>query len=256
MLKRHARELPAWFSKNRSWTRRFVKWLEKEAESMAATVTPVLLSLTERFETLRRQIVTLERHIRHLSRTPRYKLPYKELRELAGVGLITAMIFLTEMGDLTRFSNRRQVAAYLGVCPSSFESGEAKDRKGHITRQGPGRVRKVLCQAAWAAIRTDRQTRAVWQRIQQGKPRRSKKAVVAIMRQLGIRMWHVALSAGVDPTLTQPPTPPPRWTSVRAEQKGLGRQIYERGKGSSGSCVPGTADPATEVVRFQNKGEG
>ncbi len=226
LLKRHGMELPNWFSKNRSWTKRFVAWLKGEAERMAATVTPILLSLTERFETLRRQIVTLERHIRHLCKTSRYKVPCQELRELTGVGLITAMTFLTEMGDLTRFSNRRQVAAYLGVCPSSFESGEADDRKGHITRQGPGRVRKVLCQAAWAAVRMDPQTRVVWKRIRRGSSRRGKKAVVAIMRRLGIRMWHVALSAGVDLKLEQPPTPPPRWistraqTSARAQQKG------------------------------------
>ena len=220
LLKRHGMELPQWFSKSRSWTKRFVQWLKGEAERMAATVTPILLSLIERFETLRRQMVALERHIRHLCKTPRYKVPCEKLRELMGVGLITAMTFLTEMGDLTRFSNRRQVAAYLGLCPSSFESGEADDRKGHITRQGPGRVRKVLCQAAWAAIRTDPQTRKVWKRIKRGSSRRGKKAVVAIMRRLGIHMWHVALSAGVDSKLEQPPTPPPRWTSARAQQKG------------------------------------
>ena len=220
MLKRHGIELPQWFSKSRSWTKHFVAWLKEEAERMAATVRPVLSCLIERFETLRRQVVALERHIRHLSKTPRYQVPCEELRELTGVGLITAMTFLTEMGDLARFSNRRQVAAYLGVCPASFESGEADDRKGHITRQGPGRVRKVLCQAAWAAIRTDPRTRVTWERIKRGSSRRSKKAVVAIMRRLGIRMWHVALSAGVDTKLKQPPTPPPRWTSARAQQKG------------------------------------
>ena len=220
LLKRHGRELPKWFSKSRSWTKSFVAWLKEEAELLADTVTPILLCLAERFELLNRQTVMLQRHIRHLAKTPRYKAPCEELCKLRGVGLITAMTFLTEMGDLARFSNRRQVAAYLGVCPSSFESGEADDRKGHITRQGPGRVRKVLCQAAWAAIRTDPRTRVTWERIKRGSSRRSKKAVVAIMRQLGIRMWHVALSVGVDPKLESPPTPPPCWTSARAQQKG------------------------------------
>ena len=39
------------------------------------------------------------------------------------------------------------------LAPAAFESGERDDRKGRITRQGPSRVRHVLCQAAWAAIR-------------------------------------------------------------------------------------------------------
>jgi len=50
-----------------------------------------------------------------------------------------------------RFENLRQAITNL-------------DRKGHITRQGPGRVRRLLWQAAWAAIRTDRQTRHTWER--------------------------------------------------------------------------------------------
>jgi transposase len=124
---------------------------------------------------------------------------------------LTAMCFLTEMGDLTRFHNRRQVAAYLGLCPASFETGEASDRKGHITRQGPSRVRKVLCQAAWTGIRVDEATRTRWERIKRGSPRRGKKATVALMRTLGIQMWHRALYAGVAIELVAAAVPPPRW---------------------------------------------
>ena len=182
MLKRYSITQPDWFLRNRCWTRRYVKWLEVQAQAMDRVVRPVLLSLLDRYELLRSQVVDFERHIRALAKTDRYKLPYRELRKIPGVGLITAMTFLTEMGDLQRFSNRRQVAAYLGVCPSSSESGEANDRKGHITRQGPGRVRKVLCQASWAALRYDEDVYRRWKRIRGGKQGRGKKALVAIMR--------------------------------------------------------------------------
>jgi transposase len=211
MLKRYGKPTPHWFHKNRSWTRVFVKWLKEQADRMPPVVSPVLHELIARFEILHQQITELDRHLRHLAKTPRYEQAVNRLRELPGVGLITALTFLTEMGDLSRFHNRREVAAYLGLCPSSFESGNADDRKGHITRQGPGRVRKVLCQAAWAAIRTDEATRATWLRIQGNKPGRSKKAVVAIMRKLAIVMWHRALAVGVSTELTSPPLPPPRW---------------------------------------------
>lgn len=211
LLKRYNRPLPDWFRSNRSWTRRFVAWLRAEAEGLATTVQPVLLALIERFETLRKQTTDLDRHIRHLAKTPRYRVSAEKLRQMPGVGLLTAMVFLTELGDLTRFSNRREIAAYLGLCPTSFESGEANDRKGHITRQGPGRVRKVLCQAAWAAVRTDAAQRSVWERIRGDKKGRGKKAIVAVMRRMAIRMWHEALSLGVDVALTQAPRPAPVW---------------------------------------------
>jgi len=216
LLKRYRLELPHWFRKSRNWTKQFVGWLRGQAERLAASVSPVLLTLIERFEVLTRQITDLDRHLRHLAKTPRYQAASQALRKLPGVGLLTTMVFLTEMGDLTRFSNRRQVAAYLGLCPSSFESGEADDRKGHITRQGPGRVRKVLCQAAWAAVRNDPSWHAAWVRIQGKKKGRGKKAIVALMRKMAIQMWHVALCAGVAVELTQPPRPAPAWLENQA----------------------------------------
>lgn len=212
LLKRYGVAMPEWFRKNRNWTRRFVSWLKEQAERMAEVVTPVILTFVDRFEILEKQITEFDRHLRTLSHTDRYRAGVASLCELPGVGLITAMTFLTEMGDLSRFSNRREVAAYLGLCPSSFESGEADDRKGHITRQGPGRVRKVLCQAAWTAIRVDTATRETWTRIQGNKPGRSKKAVVAVMRKLAIVMWHRAFGAGVSGELMAPPPKPPCWT--------------------------------------------
>ena len=220
MLKRYGFLLPGWFTKHRKWTRRFVQWVRDQAEGMDEVVRPVLLTLLERCERFRRDVLALEKHIRRLSQTDRYKAACNALRGLRGVGLITAMTYLTEMGDLDRFSNRRQVAAYLGVCPSSFESGESNDRKGHITRQGPGRVRKVLCQAAWASVRFDAAMHEKWSRIKGGKKNRGKKAIVAMMRHLGILMWHLARQTGVSPELRQPERRPPSWTSAPAQQTG------------------------------------
>ena len=113
------------------------------------------------------------RAVERLARQPRYEEVVKELTREMGVGTLTAMVFLTEMGDLARFHNRRQIGAYLGVVPSCWESGEERDRKGHITHQGPWRVRKVLCQAAWTALRLDPETRAYGARLgRRGKPRK------------------------------------------------------------------------------------
>ena len=89
------------------------------------------------------------------------------------------------------------LAAYLGLCPASYESGETNDRKGRITRQGPARLRRMLCQAAWTSVVHCEQARQEYQRIKQGQKKRTKKALVALMRKLGIRMWHTAMSAGV-----------------------------------------------------------
>lgn len=219
LLKRYNQPLPAFFVKNRNWTKRWVSWLREQAALMATTVTPVMLALVTRFETIRDEITDLDRHIRHLAKTTRYQTAFKKLKKLTGVGLLTAMTFLTEIGDALRFSNRRQIAAYLGVIPSASESGEADDRKGHITRQGPGRVRKVLCQAAWTAIRLDPKVHEDWLRIKGKGKKRGKKAAVAIMRRLAIRMWHVMFECGTPEELVGSGRPG-SVTSAQAPQKG------------------------------------
>ncbi|MCU0961739.1 MAG: IS110 family transposase [Pirellulaceae bacterium] len=193
MLKRYGIRKPSWYT---TWTKRFVKWLRETAMTLDAMVAPVLESLIDRYELYHAEQNKLDRAIQKLSRADRYRTACDELRKLPGVGLLTAMTFLTEMGDLERFHNRREVAAYLGLCPASFESGEAHDRKGRITRQGPARVRKMLCQAAWVSLSRCEETSAAYHRIKGGKNNRTKKAIVAVMRRLAIQMWHRAVSCG------------------------------------------------------------
>jgi len=98
-----------------------------------------------------------------------------------------------EMGDLSRFANRRKVGAYLGLAPACYESGERSDRKGHITREGPSRLRKILCQAVWSRVRCDKQEQVAYDRIVSRNPKHKKIAVVACMRRLGVLLWHKGL---------------------------------------------------------------
>ena len=91
--------------------------------------------------------------------------------------------------------HRELVGSYLGLAPSSYESGEVSHRKGHITRSGSSRLRKVLCQAVWSHVRYDAETREVYQRLKAKYPLNVKIAIVARMRRLGIKLWHVAQAA-------------------------------------------------------------
>ncbi len=217
MLKRRGIEKPSFYG---TWSKRFVKWLRDVANQLDPVVGPVLESLVCRFELFRDEMTKLEKRIRELSRAPRYADAHDALRKLPGVGLLTAMTFLSEMGDLTRFHNRREVGAYLGLCPASFESGETSNRKGHITRQGPSRLRRMLCQAVWVSLSRDAQISAAYDRIKGGKPQRNKKAIVALMRQLGIKMWHRAIACGVSTELAGRGGPHDPRTLARAQQRG------------------------------------
>jgi transposase len=193
LLKRnHVRREPA---SGKGWTRRFRRWLketlgESEASPLGPGSRATLLSLLRQLDSLEEEVNRLDVQIDVLAGESRYAAAREEMMALCGVGLWTAMAFLTELGDLSRFANRRQLAAYLGLVPRSFESGQANDRKGHITHQGSSRVRKVLCQATWARVRWDPQENEAYGRIVARNPKKKKIAVVASMRRLAIRMWH------------------------------------------------------------------
>ena len=54
-----------------------------------------------------------------------------------------------ELGDITRFTNPRQLMAYLGLVPSEHSSGRTR-RQGGITKAGNGAARRMLIEAAWS----------------------------------------------------------------------------------------------------------
>jgi transposase len=56
---------------------------------------------------------------------------------------------LTELGDITRFENPRQLTSYLGLTPSEYSSGERR-RQGGITKAGNSHARRALVEGAWA----------------------------------------------------------------------------------------------------------
>jgi len=194
LLKRHQLRRPA--SVGKGWTRGYEDWLaglaQGQVPGLGAGGRAALSVLRRQIENLEAQIEQLDQQVEELSRSPRYAQPVQWLRTIQGVGTLSAMVFLTELGDLSRFGNRRQLAAYLGLVPTSHETGERNDCKGHITRQGSGRVRQVLCQCTWSLLRSDEGLAACYQALVQRNPKRRKIAVVAIMRRLAIVMWHRA----------------------------------------------------------------
>jgi len=178
-----------------AWTQKHLAWLRglAKVESLGASVRTVLASYLRELEFVQEEIEMIDKAVEALAEKAQYRGAVEKMTEVPGVGTLTALTFLLEMGELRRFDNRRQVGCYLGLVPASYESGDADDRKGHITRLGPPRVRKVLNQAAWHLVRLD----PLWRKRYEGIAGRGggKTGIVAIMRKLGIELWQHAKSA-------------------------------------------------------------
>ena len=193
LLKRNGIEKAA----AKAWTQEYWRWLDELSGTgeLAPGAAAALQSLMRQLRWLKEEIGRLDAQVKALSRTRRYASAVAALGGYKGAGVLTAMVYLSEMGELSRFANRQQVGAYLGLAPSSHESGQTGDRKGHITAQGPSRVRKVLCQAVWSRLRSVPRERQAYERIVQRNPTHKKIAVVARMRVMGVALWHAGLAA-------------------------------------------------------------
>lgn len=189
LLRMHRIKRPVEMKK--AWTQTHVAWLRRL--KLGSQVRLVLDSYLRELEFVMREIDLLQEAVEGLAGESRYRTTVEAMTQVPGVGILTALTFLVELGDIRRFNNRRQVGSYLGLVPASYESGEANDRKGHITRLGPPRVRKVLNQAAWTLVRLDPH----WRKRYEGIAAKggAKTAIVAIMRKLGIELWQRAKSA-------------------------------------------------------------
>jgi transposase len=72
----------------------------------------------------------------------------RALQALRGMALVGAATLVAELGDISRFTNPRQLMAYLGLVPSEHSSGSTR-RQGGITKAGNGAARRMLIEAAW-----------------------------------------------------------------------------------------------------------
>ena len=179
-----------------TWTRKHLKWLTgltAARSPVGMEVRLVLASHLRELEFMQQEAESTRKAIHQLSEAPRYKAPAERLSRIRGVGLLTAMSFLTEMGDVHRFQNRRQVASYIGLVPTTNESGQADNRKGHITRMGSAGIRKTLNQASWVFLRLNPAWRGWYERV--AHRRGTKRAIVGVMRRLGILLWQEAKAA-------------------------------------------------------------
>lgn len=143
MLK-HGRSFPG----KKTWTMRYLRWLQEQAFDHPAHQ----IALQEMVDAVRLSNERVERIEGAIEEfVPQWTLAplVQALQSLRGVSLIVAVTFVTEIGDLSRFENPRQLMGYLGLVPSERSTGNSV-RRGGITKAGNSRVRTLLVESAWA----------------------------------------------------------------------------------------------------------
>ena len=166
---------------------------KKAKEHLPKILKKALMPLIKQIEQLNKAIKEYDRQIEKLS-----KENYPEtqiLREVTGVGPITALAFILTLEDSARFSKSREVGPVLGLVPRKDQSGEM-DKQLRITKCGNIYLRQLLVNCAHYILGPfgpDCELRRFGERISQhGGKIAKKRAVIAVARKLAVllhRLW-------------------------------------------------------------------
>lgn len=147
-----------------------------------------LIHTTEQIEDVKRELNELVKD----------KEDYQRLLTIPGIGPIIAATLMGTVSDPGSFKNGRQFAAWLGLTPSQYSSGEV-NRMGSITKRGNSALRRLLIHGArsvlnWCDNKED--DLSCWlKNIKKRLP--GNKAVVALANKLARIVWSVLVKKEV-----------------------------------------------------------
>jgi transposase len=121
------------------------------------------------------------------------------LRQVRGVGPLTALAFVLTLEDPKRFEKSRAVGAYLGLAPAKKQSGERDHQQRISKKEGDRMLRRLLVGSAHYVLGPfgeDSDLRRHGLKIaERGGKNAKKRAVVAVARKLSVLLHHLRISA-------------------------------------------------------------
>jgi len=173
------------------WTRRVVNALRQM--ECSAVISYKLNSMLNHLEHLGKQMQLAELALKsHVNGNEDLKRCVEYLMSCPGIGWRIACYTLARIGDWRCLGTSKETGAFFGLVPTENSTGDRTDR-GSITKCGDPRLRSMLIQGAWAAIRKDVELRAFYERIcaNHAKNVAARVAIVGVARKLAERMHCV-----------------------------------------------------------------
>lgn len=167
---------------------------KKVKDRVPPELAPALFPVLELIGSLTEKIDALEQKIEQMAQT---RLPeHTVLRQIKGVGPVTACAFMLTVEDPGRFKRSRAVASYLGLRPGQADSGQKRPQL-RITKAGDEFVRRLLVGSAQYILGPhgpDTDLRRFGLKLAQtGGKQAKKRAAVAVARKLSVlllRLWE------------------------------------------------------------------
>jgi len=172
---------------------RWDKTRKQVKERMAEHATTILAILEDCRDTLMKVSEKLEALTVEQEKNQKQKAERAKVKRLRGIGERSMAKIEAEIGDWNRFSNRRQVGSFMGLCPGVSGTG-GKFTNLSINKCGNRRLRSVLVELAWLLPRYQSGYLPLlrWKQVLSGTNRSAKKkAIVALARRLAVDLWRI-----------------------------------------------------------------
>lgn len=146
---KYLRTLGHQFSDGSTWTLKHRTWLAKLALEPIERL--IVQTHLDELDGLVERRQGLDRRIEAIAQSERYWPQVQRLLSLKGIGLYSATLLLTEIGDIQRFAGAPELMSYFGLVCREASSADSQ-RRGSITKAGSSRARWVLAEAAWQQV--------------------------------------------------------------------------------------------------------
>ena len=179
--------IPKSFTGNSRWSALFIQWLsELQLNTPAGDFT--LRNMITQLQQLREHNKNVLKELRKITAK---NTAVKALQTVPGIGFITAITLYSEIIDIKRYSNQDQLAAYVGLVPSTRSSDETVYNNGISFRKNKF-LRPIIIEAAWTAVKNDPAMTLKYKELtQRMKP---QDAIIRIAKKLLKRIRHVWLN--------------------------------------------------------------
>ncbi|HVB04619.1 MAG TPA: IS110 family transposase, partial [Chitinophagaceae bacterium] len=169
------------------WSKNYIRWL-KHLPMATSQARKSLDLLIQSYEYTREQVLQTTRELRKLALEDRYMDQIALIRSVPGIGQIGALLFLTEIGDFNRFKGIDKLCSFIGLIPNTQSSGE-HNRASDLTHRGHAKLREILIEASWKAIRLDPAMTLAFSNYT--KKMKKNQAIIKIAKKLLSRINYV-----------------------------------------------------------------
>ena len=188
MLYYYGIEFPVEFQKSTThWSKRFMDWLKTVQLKTRSGKMALAISIKEA-EQLRALLLEVNNELKIMSNTEKYAKNMEFIRSVPGIGLVTGMLFMSEIENIKRFENNNKFAGMIGIVPDCHSTG-SNEQIGEISPRRHSYLRSGLIESSWVAVRIDPAlSRAFSEYCKRMEP---NKAIIRIARKLSNRIYFV-----------------------------------------------------------------